>query len=368
MTTQLDRRRTQARRLLILRRIGSLVLGAFAALVLAVGLPLLVWKGPYLLDDNIKEPAGPRRNSAAPIDGASAALISGLRAALVAAVAAIGTGAAVAYTARTYRLARRGQVTDRFAEALERLGSSEMYVRIGGVLALEMIVVDEPNHATHAAQVLGQFVRDRAPARRESSLRRGSSTLRESPDTDIQAALLALTRFESRTYVDGREILNLERLHLCGADLRGADLTKANLSGANLAHADLRRAVLTEADLKDAILTEAKLHEANVVSADLRRADLTGTKFLHADLTDAKLGGATFDATNLGWADLTDARMAGAHGVILFHEADLTRTNLNFADLRKAHGLSAAKIKLARFNEDTKLPPDIKTALRPPAD
>ncbi|WP_167458968.1 MULTISPECIES: hypothetical protein [Streptomyces] len=55
-------------------------------------------------------------------------------------------------------MSRRGQVTDRFTKALERLGSEARYVRIGGVLALEQIVQGAPEQATHAAQVLGHFV------------------------------------------------------------------------------------------------------------------------------------------------------------------------------------------------------------------
>ena len=49
---------------------------------------------------------------------------------------AIVVGTGLLYTARNCRLSRRGQVTDRYTIALERLGSSELYVRIGGVHAL----------------------------------------------------------------------------------------------------------------------------------------------------------------------------------------------------------------------------------------
>lgn len=55
---------------------------------------------------------------------------------------AIVVGTGLLYTARNYRLSRRGQVTDRFTIALERLGSSELYVRIGGVHALEHVMRD----------------------------------------------------------------------------------------------------------------------------------------------------------------------------------------------------------------------------------
>jgi hypothetical protein len=54
---------------------------------------------------------------------------------VISAGGAIVVGTGLAYTARNYRLSRRGQVPDWFTIALERLGSGELYVRIGGVHA-----------------------------------------------------------------------------------------------------------------------------------------------------------------------------------------------------------------------------------------
>ncbi|MEU6672513.1 hypothetical protein [Streptomyces sp. NPDC046727] len=159
MTTALDQRRARARRIRRLHRIGSWLLAVGGALALVIGLPWLVWRGPYLLDKGYIDTATVGEA------GGSAALVTGLRTALVACAAAIGAGVALVYTIRNYRLTRRGQVTERFTKALERLGSDQRYVRIGGALALEQIVQDAPEQATHAAQVLGHFVRDRAPAR-----------------------------------------------------------------------------------------------------------------------------------------------------------------------------------------------------------
>ena len=64
------------------------------------------------------------------------------------------------YTGRNYRLSRRGQVTDRFTVALERLGSSELYVRIGGVHALEHVMRDSTDHHDDVLEVLTAFLRD----------------------------------------------------------------------------------------------------------------------------------------------------------------------------------------------------------------
>lgn len=69
------------------------------------------------------------------MDGAArSAALGQFRLALVQVAAAVGAGIALLFTAFNYRLTRRGQVTDRFTKALERLGSDQMYVRIGGGL------------------------------------------------------------------------------------------------------------------------------------------------------------------------------------------------------------------------------------------
>jgi hypothetical protein len=75
---------------------------------------------------------------------------------------AIVVGTGLLYTARNYRLSRRGQVTDRFTSALERLGSGELYVRLGGVHALEHVMRDSADHHDDVIEVLTAFIRDRA--------------------------------------------------------------------------------------------------------------------------------------------------------------------------------------------------------------
>ena len=78
---------------------------------------------------------------------------------------AIVVGTGLLYTARGYRLSRCGQVTDRFTVALERLGSGELYVRIGGVHALEHVMRDSAEHHNDVIEVLTAFIRNRAPRR-----------------------------------------------------------------------------------------------------------------------------------------------------------------------------------------------------------
>ncbi|GAA3900697.1 hypothetical protein GCM10022207_81830 [Streptomyces lannensis] len=194
---------------------------------------------------------------------ARAAAVGQLRLAVVQVVAAVGAAIALTYTVRTFRLSRRGQVTDRFTKALERLSSGEAYVRIGGVLAMEQIVQDAPDQGDHAARVLNAFVRRHAPAAESVALEAGK--LPKEPEEQVQEALRALT--VKRPWRGGpRRPVDLAGLHLKGARLRDAQLGGALLKGATLTGVDLRGAVLKDADLSDADLTRADLSTARGLS------------------------------------------------------------------------------------------------------
>ncbi|MEJ8662190.1 pentapeptide repeat-containing protein [Streptomyces sp. MS1.AVA.4] len=358
MKDSLEERRKRALRVRTVRRWVATGLVVLAVAALLVGLPWVVWKGPYVLDSKYIDTKEIGKGTG------SAALVTGLRNALVACVAALGAGIALLYTARTYRLTRRGQVTDRFNKALERLGSDEIYVRIGGILVLEQIVQDAPEQATDAAHVLGHFIRRRAP-RAAGAFRdeRGkqAKSLPAKPDADVQTALTALTRRKSRVHVHPREALDLSGLHLVGARLESADLTDANLEWANLAKADLRMADLTDAILYQANLAKAYLYQANLTEAYLCEANFTDAILAEANLTGADLHES---GTNLTYADL---RMADLTGAVMWEtnltntylsEANLDGADLTKADLRTVVNLTREQLAAALTDDTTILPPE----------
>ncbi|MEV7020069.1 pentapeptide repeat-containing protein [Streptomyces sp. NPDC093991] len=375
------------------RRRLLLAVGWTLVAAVAVGAVLLVWRGPWWLDADHLEGKGPMPGQAA--------LATGFRTAVVQLLAVLGAGIALLFTASTYRLTRRGQVTDRFVKALERLGSDQMYVRIGGVIALEQIVQDAPDQATHATQVLNAFIRERAP-RPAPKLPPPSIPQRLPPEpaADVQQALTTLTRPQNRHHVDPDQHPDLTALHLTGAQLGGADLTHAQLNGADLTHARLNGADLTRAQLNGADLTRAQLGGADLTYAWLNDADLTHAYLRDADLTHAYLGGANLTEAWLDDADLTEVQLDGASltraqlgganltraflygadltraqlkGADLTHaqlgdanlthaqlgDADLTGAWLNDADLLRAEGLTVEQVVSARPSSSTRLPPEI---------
>ena len=158
------------------------------AIVIAVA-ALLIWRGPWWFDGKYL--------SDHELRSGSASLVSGLRAAVAQLVTAVGVSIALIYTGFNYRLTRRGQITDRFAKALERLDSEQLHTRIGGVLALKQIGQDAADYAADAAVILTEFVR------RYTSLAEQppNAGLPDKPSTDIQHALTALTNRDFRRHL-----------------------------------------------------------------------------------------------------------------------------------------------------------------------
>lgn len=278
------------------------------------------------------------------------------RVAVTSAGAALAVAAGLIFTAFNYGLARRGQAATQVATALSQLSSDELYVRVGGIRALEPLIRSSPDHRLAILDVLTTFIRHNAPQRPVPGKGPVSDSgygpdihLPERPSPDIQAALTVLGQHGSQF---GRP-LDLANLHLTNAalasarldgatladarldraDLRGVDLTGGDLHGASLRAADLRGAQLGGAILDGVCLQDAKLADAQLIGASLRHAELGRADLEHARLSHANLSGATIKDAHL-WA-------ASLQGAILV-AADLTSADLRYADLSNANLYRAA--------------------------
>ena len=226
------RRRSWVRPLLF----GFLLLGAAGLVVFVVwGLPGILTRHPHIPNASDQHKA-----------------ISDTRTGLIAAVVAAGAAGGLAYTARTYRLSREGQFTDRYSKAVEQLGDDKkLEVRLGGIYALERLMADSSRDQPTILEVLAAWVRER------------TTCLTPEPErfpTDVQAVLTVIGR---RTPVRTERPIDLRQALLANADLAGAHLEGAFLAGAHLDRANLEGANLTAAYLGWAHLEEARLGGAH---------------------------------------------------------------------------------------------------------
>ena len=296
---------------------------------------------------------------------------------LLAAVGGLVLLTGAAFTARTFFLSRRGQLTDRYTKAISQLASDQLTERLGGIYALEHLIVESERDHDTVVDVLAAFIRERAPMRPSGTTPLGpvgTEHLAQSrpgtpaePPTDVQAALTVLGRRpigRSERNPIGLAGANLRGTNLFEARLRNANLSGALLQGATLDKADLRNANLSGAQLQGATFENTQLEAAILQEAQLQRAYLVNAQLQAADFYEAQLQGANFGGADLQNVDFSGAQLQRAS---LFHtnlrDALLDNTNLEGADLRRARGLTLDQILMANIDVNTGLPVELYEAL-----
>ncbi|WP_067823504.1 pentapeptide repeat-containing protein [Actinomadura kijaniata] len=301
-------------------------------------------------------------------------------------IVGFAAAAGFVYTVRNFGLARQQselnrrtleqseavQVADRFARAIDQLGSDAVDVRLGAIYSLERITRDSPRDQPAVVDVLAAFVCRSSLARLDGEV-----------PQDLQAAVAVLARRQTandrgRLRLRGARLAGVEMAGaaLAGADLAGADLSDADLRGADLAGADLSGAMLQEADLTGAAAAGAVMGGVAARRVVLREADLRGVDLTEAQLPEAQLTGACLvrvvaDRVRLTEADLAGADLTGAvltggdlTGCVLkksaltdvrLDDATLTRVDAREAVLVRAHApravLSQARLQQADLSD-----------------
>jgi uncharacterized protein YjbI with pentapeptide repeats len=293
--------------------------------------------------------------------------VESLRASMLQGLGGLALLGTVYFSARTLRLNRRGQLTERFTKAIEQLGSEKLAVRLGGIYALEQIALDSAELHWPVMEVLTAYLREHShtgadvdpaanlPERRLPADHHAIATVigrrRREQDPagqrlDLHATMLPGVLW-ARAHLEGA---SLEGAHLQGASLeaarlQSADLSEARLEGSNLREAHLEGASLDGAHLEDVMLVGARLEEAKLYHAHVERAHLQGASLEGTSLHGASLEGANLNSANLQGASLFEARLEGA---------DLTG-----ADLRETLGLTWEQLQGADGARWARLPNDL---------
>jgi uncharacterized protein YjbI with pentapeptide repeats len=287
----------------------------------------------------------------------------------------------VGQASKELRISEHGQITSRFNNAINNLGSQSLDVRLGGIYALERIMQDSARDHPTVVSVLAAFAQRHAGSSTNSWKEPLAEAAAHTPKADVSAAIATLARrrpesdkgtIVNLSYSDlrglrftGQPALRLPRVDLSGADLRYADLSYADLREADLSVAHLERALLQETNLREAFLVGANLAHAALTEANLRGADMTPvvpegipdpalcTDLEYAYLDDVDLQNARMSCVDLHGATLMSADLRGAD----LTRADLTNADLTNADFRGAK-LTDAKLNGAKRTGARGLPPE----------
>jgi hypothetical protein len=213
-------------------------------------------------------------------------------------------------TRQELTLTQQGQFSERYAHAIQQLGSENRPSRLTGIYELEQVALDSPDHYQLGMEILADYLRIFTPVASGA----GTPGPPAPPNAAEAAEIRAILKVLGRRPKDREPVLELD---LSGVNLQGLDLRGENLSGDNFRGADFR---------------EAHLDGANLTKAALIDADLTGVFFMGADLAGASLS-----------------------------EANLTQAILFGANLTGTHHLTPEQLDVAVIDEHTTLPPELAT-------
>jgi hypothetical protein len=169
-------------------------------------------------------------------------------------------------------ITRRGQITERFAQAIDQLGSNSLEIRLGGIYSLERTARDSRSDHWPVMEVLTAYVRKHTSWKLKKDSAEGNVPTPEpdiprrvntidrrtghTPEPDIQAILTVIGRrpeYHRRgTFEDSRKI-EYGPIDLHDTDLRGAHLGAAHLEGARLDGPHLEGAYLVDTHLEGAV-------------------------------------------------------------------------------------------------------------------
>ena len=215
-----------------------------SGLLIAVSLLSILWFVPEWQGGRLPSEVGAKDR---------AELVNAYRTTLAQALAGVGLLGGLYFTWRNLMVAREGQITERYTEAITQLGDQNPAVRTGAMYALERIRVE----------ISGRSLADRRSA---DGIRPPGSSMEptERRHTAFPAAFRHTSRSQRLARRKWRQT-ETRRISLVNTDLRGAYLADAHFEGAYLPYTHLEEAVLDGAHFQRVDLSPARLTAAELL-------------------------------------------------------------------------------------------------------
>ena len=295
----------------------------------------------------------------------------------------------------------KGNIAERFKNAIEHLGHTSTSIRLGGIYALHHIAKEDKKdgYCERIFEILCAHIRETTTQDgykpKNIQIGRKNSGVFSQPSIEIQSILklLFVDPTECDVYTDF--VANLEYSDLKGTTLKNANLQHANffnadlnsatfisaelqganfegavLQDANFRNANLNSAAFINAELQGTYFEEANLQNANFHNANLNKAlfiyaELQGSHFEEADLQGANFFSANLQGTYFEWANLQHAVFLNANSQdVHFEGADLQNANLQGADLTGTKNLTTEQLLTAKTLYQAKLPEGMEEKIK----
>ncbi|HVQ36588.1 MAG TPA: pentapeptide repeat-containing protein [Pyrinomonadaceae bacterium] len=191
-------------------------------------------------------------------------------------------------TRKTFELAAKGQITDRFSKAVVMLADKEhLESRLGGIYALEGVAKDSEDYYWPTMVLLTDYLREHYPW---NSPWKNSPWIKNEeygqPGTaDVSAILTVIGRLNGLRAID-------RDLDLAHTYLRGAWLKNTNYRNLQIRSANLSGATFLNVDFTKTSFIGSCLDKAKFLAFENKQTDVTGARFDGASISGTDFTGA----------------------------------------------------------------------------
>ena len=242
---------------------------------------------------------------------------------------------------KTAALGEKGNITERFKNAVEHLGNASESVRMGGIYALYHVARESSEYVETVKEILRSHT--------NVIMADPEYAKRDEPSNEIAAILNVL--FPVIDIMKPHTEALFKNMEISNWNLRGANLLHRNMKGVQGININLSKAKLWQANLSDAYLRQsnfsgADFGEANLSRAYLREVDLSKARMTYADLSGADLSQVNFSGADMWHVDLSSAyaETLNLSGAFLYKANLSGMREISVEQLLEARTLRGAKL------------------------
>ncbi len=247
-------------------------------------------------------------------------------------------------TKNTLVLSERRYVRESYSDAVNKLGSNNPRVRLGGIYVLTDIVQESESYSNAVVQLLSTHVR--------MSVKDDNKARKE----ELQACIDAITKNPLLATENPRGV-SLQGISLQNYNFNGSFFKQSLLYRGDFSNSDFSAATMEQSQFYGTLCKKCRMEGTNFSETNMYGANLSQSILVNANLTHvngqlAKLKEADLSGADLSNSDFAEANFSGAN----LTNARLDNTNLSGVDLTSAIGLTKDQMTKAIVNSKTKLP------------
>lgn len=230
-------------------------------------------------------------------------------------------------------LTRKGQIDERFNNAIEHLGVKSSAIILGGIYTLHRIALEDESYRFTVFNILCSFIRETTSQLDDLEKLPTKNKSNHKPSIVIQTIIDLIFK----SYGNVNNIYSLYQADLSNSKLYYADFKGAILNEAIFNNTELQNANFLKAHLKRTKFTNSQLQNANFSNAQLNHisfynSQLTSAIFTHSNITESNFYNSTMDKINFEYANLTKAALEN----VIMNYAEVNYSILSNASITRS--------------------------------